>query len=146
MVLYGKACYKMDVLDVYKKLDDEGISVMDCKIPNIKGLSIQSGNKQGVFLNYDEIENADEEFCVVAHEYGHCVAGTFYSNNSDKSYISQCEYKADRKSVLLFLPIEKLNKAIAYGCQMSYEFADFLGMPEKFVVLAFKHYRDMGLI
>ena len=136
----------MAVLEIYKKLEDENIFVVDCEIPNIKGLSIQSGDKQGVFLNYEEIENSDEEFCVVAHEYGHCATGTFYSNDSDRSYVSQCEYRADRRSVLTFLPFEQLNKAIKQGCKMSYEFADFLNVPERFVILAFKHYRDIGLI
>lgn len=136
----------MNLVDVYKKIEDNDVQIFSFGISGIKGLTICTDGNYGVFINDKEIENSDEEFCVVAHEYGHCTTGTLYSVSSDKFYISQCEYRADRKAILTFLPTERLNNAIYYGCQTSYEFSEYLGLPEKFVVMAFKHYRGMGLI
>lgn len=136
----------MNVLEIYKKIDEENIIVMPCKVPDMKGIAIQAGGKQGIFLNYDEFENSDEEFCVVAHEYGHCVTGTFYGFDTDQTTKQKCEYKADRRAVSIFLPIEKFKEAIDYGCQMPYEFAEYLDLPEKFVIKAYEHYKAMGLL
>lgn len=136
----------MNVLEVYKKIEEENIVVMPCRVDGIKGVSIQSGNNQGIFLNYDEIEDSDDEFCVAAHEYGHCVTGTLYTNDTSEITKRKCEYRADRQSVIEFLPINKFKEAIKNGCQTPYEFAEYLGLPEKFVIKAYEHYKVMGLL
>lgn len=136
----------MNVLEVYKKIEEENIVVMPCKVPNVKGVAIQVDGKQGIFLNYDEFENSDEEFCVTTHEYGHCMTGSLYGFDADQTTKQKCEYKADRRAITAFLPIERLKEAINYGCQMSYEFAEYLGLPEKFVIKAYEHYKVMGLL
>lgn len=136
----------MNTLEVYKKIEDENIAIIPFKINGIKGASIQSSDNQGILLNYDEFEDADEEFCVVAHEYGHCVTGAFYTFNTDQTTKRKCEYKADRKTVITFLPAERFREAIEYGCQMPFEFAEYLDLPEKFVIMAYEHYKTMGLL
>ena len=136
----------MDVVEVYKKIEDENVQILSFGISGIKGLTICADGNCGVFINDKEINNSDEEFCVVAHEYGHCATGTLYRLNSDESYVSQCEYRADRKAVLTFLPIDRLNDAIECGCQTSYEFSEYLDLPEKFVIMAFNHYQTIGLL
>ena len=60
--------------------------------------------------------------------------------------ISRHEYRADRKSVLDFLPIEKIKEAIKSGCHTTYEFAEYLDVPEQFIIKAFEHYNAMNLI
>ena len=136
----------MKTLQVYKKIEEENIPVIDCNIGGIKGAIIKSGDKYGIFINHKELEDSDEEFMVLAHEWGHYASGTPHSFSSEKTFISQCEYRADRKSVLEFLPFDRIQNAIKSGCQTAYEFSEFLDLPERFVVMAFKHYRDIGLI
>lgn len=134
----------MKTLQVYKKIEESDIPVLDCKIEGLKGVIIKSDGKYGIFINNKEIENSDEEFMVLAHEWGHYVSGTLHHFNSDKSYISQCEYRADRKSIIEFLPVERIKDAIKNGCQTVYEFSEFLDLPEKFIIKAFNHYKAMG--
>lgn len=136
----------MKTLQVYKKIEESDIPVLDCKIEGLKGVIIKSDGKYGIFINNKEIENSDEEFMVLAHEYGHYASGTLYGLNTDRSYVSQCEYRADRKAVLTFLPFERVQDAIVNGCQTAYEISEFLDLPEKFIIKAFNHYRAMGLI
>lgn len=136
----------MDVADVYKKIEDSDVQIFSFGISGIKGLTICATGNYGLFINDKEIENSEEEFMVASHEYGHCMTGTTYAFDTDEIVKRKCEYKADRFAVFEFLPIEKFKEAINCGCQMPYEFAEYLDLPEKFVVMAFKHYSDMGLI
>ena len=136
----------MKTLQVYKKIDECGVLVFEGGIAGVKGLIIESGGNCGIFLNSKEIHNSDEEFMALAHEYGHYASGTLYRFNSNKSYVSQCEYRADRKAITEFLPIKKIREAIDNGCQTSYEFSEYLDLPEEFVVKAFAHYKSMGEI
>ena len=136
----------MRILQVYKKIEDENIPVLDSEVSGVKGMVIKSGDKYGVFINHKEIKNSDEEFMVLAHEWGHYASGTLHSLSSNKTHIRQCEYRADRKAILEFLPFERIQEAIKNGCQTAYEFSEFLDLPEQFVIKAFKHYKNMGLI
>ena len=136
----------MDIYNVYKKINDIGVKLFFYDIPQVKAATIEINNKYGIFLNYKEIEDADDEFLVLAHEYGHCASGATHKITSKFETISRHEYRADRKSIIDFLPIEKIQQAIRYGCQTKYEFATFLGVPEDFVIKAFKHYTAMNLI
>lgn len=136
----------LNINEVYKRISDAGIKLFSYNIPNTKAATIETGNKYGIFMNYNEIKDSDEEFCVAAHEYGHCKSGTTHKLNSDFDIIERHEYRADRQSILEFLPIEMIQKALNKGCIHTYEFAEYLGMPEDFVRLAFKHYKAMELI
>lgn len=136
----------LDISEVYKKISDAGIKLFSYNIPNAKAATIEAGNKYGIFINYNEIEDSDEEFCVAAHEFGHCKSGATHKLNSNFDIIERHEYRADRQSVLEFLPVEMIKNALDKGCIHTYEFAEYLGMPENFVRLAFKHYRAMELI
>ena len=136
----------MNIDKVYKKIQSNGIELMHFGLPNIKSVSVETGGKYGIFINHKEIENSDEEFCVLAHEYGHCMTGSTHPPYSPVDIISKHEYKADRKAVLDFLPIDKIKSAIKDGCRTIYEFSEYLDLPEQFVIKAFQHYIALELI
>ena len=136
----------MDIDKVYKKIQSNGIELIHFGLPNVKSVSIETDGIYGIFINYKEIENPDEEFMVVTHEYGHCMTGSTHPPYSPVDLVSRHEYKADRKAVLDFLPINKIKSAIKYGCRTIYEFSEYLDLPEQFVLKAFQHYNAMDLI
>lgn len=131
---------------VYKKIQDKGIEILHFGLPNIKSVSIEVDNKYGIFINHKEIENSDEEFIVATHEYGHCMTGSTHPPYCPLDIVSKHEYKADRKAVLDFFPIDKIKSAIKSGCRSAYEFSEYLDVPEQFVIQAFQHYTAMDLI
>ena len=137
---------ELNVLEVYKRLDENEIVMLSCKMENVKGITVEVNGKYGVAINYKELENSEDEFVVVSHEYGHCLTGTTYSFNTDEVIKRKCEYRADRRAILDFLPIERFKEAIKQGCQMAYEFAEYLDLPEKFVIQAYEHYKAMDLL
>ena len=67
---------KKEIDKVYKKIQENGIKIFPFGLSNIKSASIETNNKYGIFINYDEIKDSDEEFLVATHEYGHCMTGT----------------------------------------------------------------------
>lgn len=137
---------KIRIENVYKKIHDNDIKIFHRGISGVKSVSIEVNNKYGIFINHKEIADSDEEFCVAAHEYGHCMSGSTHPLYSPFDVISRHEYRADRKAILDFLPIETIKKAIDYGCRTPYEFSAYLDIPEAFIIKAFEHYNAMSLI
>lgn len=136
----------MEITEIYKKINDSNIKVFSYNIPQTKAATLEIEKTYGIFINYNEIEDSDDEFMVLAHEYGHCKSGATHKLNSKFELISRHEYRANRKSVLDFLPIELLKDAIKNGCKLPYEFAEYLNLPEKFIIMAIGHYQCMGQI
>ena len=136
----------MNIDNIYKKIQDNNIKIFHYGLPGIKSISVEADNNYGIFINHNEIETSDEEFIVLTHEYGHCMTGSTHPPYSPLDIIVRHEYRADRKAVLDFLPIDKLKEAVEYGCKTPYEFSDYLGVPEAFIVKAFEHYNAMNSI
>ena len=136
----------MNIDDVYEKIQENDIKILHFGLPNVKSVSVETENKYGIFINHDEIEDSDEEFLVITHEYGHCMTGSTHPPCSPLDIISKHEYRADRRAVLDFLPIDKIKSAIKDGCSSAYEFSEYLDVPEQFVIKAFRHYAAMDLI
>lgn len=136
----------MNLIDIRNKIEDNGINIFPFGISDVKAVTIEVDNRYGIFVNHNEISNTDEEFCVLAHEYGHCKSGTTHKLNSSFSLVCQHEYRADRQSIIDLLPVSKIREAVRKGCQTLYEIAEYVDMPESFVSKAIQHYTSMGLI
>ena len=136
----------MNIDEVYAKIQNNGIEVIHFGLPNIKSVSVEADSRYGIFINHNEIENSDEEFIVATHEYGHCMTGSTHPPYSPLDIISKHEYRADRRAILDFLPIDRIKSAIEDGCRYAYEFSEYLDLPEQFVIKAFQHYTAMDLI
>ena len=136
----------MDLNNIYKKIEENNIKVFPFGVNDIKAVTIEADGKYGVFVNKQEISDSDEEFCVLAHEYGHCISGSTHKPSSNLDIISRHEYRANRRAILEFLPVEKIKIAIQSGCQTLYEISKFVDMPEEFVFKAIQHYTCIGAI
>lgn len=136
----------MNMSKVYDIIQGNGINVFSFGLPNIKSVTVETDNRYGIFIHHKEIKDSDEEFIVATHEYGHCMTGSTHPLHSPLDIISKHEYRADRKAVLDFLPIDRIRSAIKDGCHSAYEFSEYLDVPEQFVIKAFQHYTAMDLI
>ena len=136
----------MNIDKVYEKIQDNGIEVFNFGLQNIKSVSVEADGRYGIFINHKEITDSNEEFIVTTHEYGHCTTGSTHPPYSPLDIVSKHEYRADRKAVLDFLPIDKIKSAIKDGCRSAYEFSEYLDVPEQFIIKAFQHYTAMDLI
>ena len=136
----------MSLDQVYEKIQNNNIEIFNFGLENIKSVSVEADGRYGIFINHKEIEDSNEEFIVATHEYGHCMTGSTHPPYSPLDIISKHEYRADRKAVLDFLPLDKIKSAIKNGCRSAYEFSEYLDVPEQFVIKAFQHYTAMDLI
>ena len=136
----------MGLNEVYKKIEDNNIKIFPFGVDGIKAVTIETDNRYGIFMNKKEIKDVKEEFCVLAHEYGHCASGSTHRLYSPLDLICRHEYKADRKAIIDFVPIDRIKDAIQCGCKTVYEFSDYLDLPEAFVSKALQHYTVMELI
>ena len=134
-----------NLVKVYSKIDNENIAVFNYKIPlDTKAVVIETDNRYGIFVDYKRIESFDEEFIIMSHEYGHCKSGATHKVGSNHDIIEKHEYRANRQSILAFLPFHKLKKVISEGYTQTYEIAEYLNLPEKFVIMAIRQYKCMG--
>jgi Zn-dependent peptidase ImmA (M78 family) len=131
---------------LYEKIHGEGIDIFSYNIPTTKAVVIEMNNKYGIFIDHTKIKDKEEEFCVLAHEYGHCTTGSTHKINSSLDTISRHEFRADKRAILEFCPLEKIKKAIQDGCKNKYEIAKYLQLPEQFIEKAIYHYKLMGKI
>ena len=136
----------MNIDNVYSKIQENDIKIFHYGLPGIKSVTVETNGKYGIFINHDGMTSLDEEFIVATHEYGHCMTGSTHPPHSPLDIIAKHEYKADRRAVLDFLPIENIKAAIQHGCRTVYEFSEYLDVPEQFVVKALQHYTAMDLI
>ena len=136
----------MNMEQVYTKIQNNNIKILPCNLKGIKSVSVEANNKYGIFINHNEIADSDEEFLIATHEYGHCVTGSTHPLYSPLDIVCKHEYRADRKAVLEFLPIDKIKSAIKDGCRTTYEFSVYLDIPESFIIKALQHYSAMDLV
>lgn len=136
----------MDINNLYKKINDSGIDVFHHNYNCIKAVTIEIDKNYAIFINENLMQDSDEEFCAMAHEYGHCKSGSTHKLHSKFDLICRHEYRANRRAVLDFLPFEQIKQAINCGCETIYEFSAYLDMPETFIKTALHHYNAMGLL
>lgn len=131
--LYDKINEKNIILINEDTEEDEAVTIKDevCKV-------------YGILFDKDRFEDNDEEFCVLAHEYGHCKSGATHKLYSPYQLIGQHENRANRAAVHEFLPYEKLINAINKGNREAWQLAEYLDMPEPFIVMAMDIYMIEG--
>lgn len=133
---------------LYEKIVEEGIRLFNTDTGEQKAITLNNdvADIYGIFFNYNMFDSSQEEFCVLAHEFGHCKTGATHKLCSPYQLVCQHERRADRAAVHEFLPFEKLQDAFEHGCTEAWEVAEYLDIPEKFVILAIDIYTCEGYI
>ncbi len=134
---------KLELLN--KKINKSRISKFYHRLPyGRKGVTIEYEKNYGIFIDKTQIEDIDEEFCITVHEYGHCASGATHKVCSKFDLIEKHEHKANRKSIIDFLPLRKLQKAFDADCREIWQIAEFFDLPYKFVEISINYYKETG--
>ncbi len=130
------------IYELYDKIEKENIILMETDAINGKAVTIKDENTKdyGVFYE-NNFSDTNEEFCVLAHEYGHCKSDSTHKMCGKFQLIEQHENRANRAAVHEFLPIEKLIDAFKREHFEYWELAEYLDMPEPFIIMAIEIYR-----
>ena len=131
----------MECLDnVYKRLIIDNIELIDYRILNTDAVTIQLDDTYGIFVDYHGFKTLGEEFVTLAHEYGHCISGATHKLCSPYDLIEQHENRANRAAVHEFLPCSEILNAIEQGYTEVWQIAEYLDIPDEFVILAIEIY------
>ncbi|MCQ2399285.1 MAG: ImmA/IrrE family metallo-endopeptidase, partial [Clostridia bacterium] len=76
----------------------------------------------------------------IAHEIGHCVTDSFYTQTDDKRKRYRCEKKADEWAITKIVPEETFVRALKEGCREPWEFAEEFGVTEDFAQKVMNYY------
>lgn len=136
----------MDVKQLYQTLQQSGIKFYDYKVGKPKAITIFLNDKYGIFIDTSEIKSRAEEYCMIAHEGGHCITGCTHAVCSSLDLIEKHEYVADKWATHRIIPINDLKSALKKGCTEIWEIADYFGVTEAFVRRALDIYKREGLL
>lgn len=136
----------MDVKQLYQTLQQNGIKFYDYKIGKLKAITICLNNQYGIFIDTSEIKSEAEEYCMIAHEGGHCVTGCTHTVSSPLDLIEKHEYKADKWAVHKILPVEDFKYALKQGHTEIWDLAECFGVTEDFIRRALDIYKREGLL
>lgn len=101
------------------------------------------GNCTAVF-DYSQIGNIPELNVCTAHEIGHCVTGSFYTEKS-LELRSRMEYRADKWAIKKLLPKTEIEEALKNGYVEVWQLAEHFEVTEEYVKKAFWIYFDISL-
>lgn len=127
--------------DVYKKIDDKNIELFTRRMKSCDAATIEANKAYGIIIDQTQLKGQNDEFMALAHEYGHCESGTTHKLYSDFQLIGQHENRANRTAVYEFLPVEKIKDAFKHKYFEYWEIAEYLDMPEPFIIMAIEIYR-----
>lgn len=127
--------------EIYKKIDAEEIELFGYNMASCNAATIEINDNYGIFIDENKLETKEDEFLALAHEYGHCKSGTTHKLYSPYQLIEQHENKANRAAVHEFLPIELIFDAFEHNYFAYWEIAEYLEMPEPFVIMAIEIYQ-----
>ena len=105
-------------------------------LPGYKGRIYK--NRVGIRRNIQTVEKA----CVLAEELGHYHTTTGNILDQSKVENRKQEYHARLWAYNKQIGLMGIVRAYQYGCQNSYEMADYLGVTEEFLADALKAYKS----
>ena len=125
------------IYELYDKIEKENIILMETDTISGKAVTIKDENTKDYGIFYENnFSDTNEEFCVLAHEYGHCKSGSTHKLYSKFQLIGQHENRANRAAIYEFLPVEKIKDAFKREYFEYWEIAEYLDLPESFIIMA----------
>lgn len=133
---------KMELLDLYKWAEQEGITVDCFALKSRESLSLMDGDGE-CFVAIDpmQLTSTRDEMVKLAHEVGHCTTGSFYNAYATCEIRQQKENRANKWAIGALIPKPEFEAAIAQGYTEPWELADYFGVTEPFVRMAMTWYR-----
>jgi hypothetical protein len=136
----------VNVKQLYQSLQQNGIKFYDYKIGMAKAITLEVNQRYGIFVDTSKIESKPEEYCIMAHEGGHCATGCTHKVSSPLDLVEKHEYKADKWAVHKILPIDDFKQALRHGHTEIWDLAEYFGVTEDFMHRAIYIYQCEELL
>mgnify|MGYP000927219771 CR=1 FL=1 len=127
------------------KIISNNVCINEIKTLDIKTVSIKTDDKKDIFIDKTKFINSKDLYVQLAHEFLHCEYDIFYNIDSSLQTRKRREYKIDKIMIQELVPIEKLKSLSKYELNQ-YELSEEFDVPEETIELAFKIYKNMGVL
>ena len=118
---------------MYDYAQDQRIDIDWVPIRHKLSISIPIYDTYAIAMNPWHIHSTSEEYCILAHELGHCMRHAFYNVDSPFDLMNRHENKADKWAIMHTLSADDLDQALAQGCDNICSLADHFGVTEPFM-------------
>lgn len=126
--------------ELYEFAEKQGVTVDCFSLHDTESLSVLYDGECYVAIDPMLLRSEGDEAVKLAHELGHCVCGAFYNRYTPLEVAGKCEKIANRWAIKRLIPEEVLSRAYREGYKESWEIAEYLSLPEKFVKMAMEFY------
>lgn len=131
----------MDLVSLYKVVNNEKIDIDNVKWTNSKARIFQIDSQYSIGIDYSKIDNSIEEKEIIAEELGHYYCNALYYINSDKITKDKCEYRAIKWAYSVLVPFHKLKEKISQGLDL-YDLADYFDVDCKYMIDCINFYTE----
>ncbi len=133
----------MRLEEVYKDAAAQGARIFAWDIGFADAATIEMGGQYGIFIDFRRCRTVADFGWRLAHEVSHCATGCTHRLSSPYDLIEKHEYKANRRQIETYLPLEKLRQAVALGYREPWQLAEYFGIPQEGVERALHYWQDI---
>lgn len=131
------------LLALYEDLQQVGNRFYTWDLGDRKAVTIEFGERYGIFMDFSNIHTTAEERMVVAHEGGHAVTGATHKVCSPFDLIEKHECRANRWAYKKLIHKDKLDEAVTLGYTEPWELAEYFNVSEPFLLNAIQYFQLM---
>ena len=99
----------MTIEELLEIADNKGVKIYDFPMRELRAVALVGG---AIAIDKSKLSGDTEYKCVVAHELGHQVTGSFYNIHTSVPVLELNERQANRYAAELLVPFSKLRHAI----------------------------------
>ena len=136
----------MELMALYRLAEQRKIPVDCFELRKRESLSLMDTDGScHIAINPLFLTDSVDEKMKLAHELGHCVTGSFYSQYATEDIRKKHENRADKWAIQRLVPKEELYAAVKAGYEDAWSLADYFGVTVDFIHKAFCFYMHGNL-
>jgi Zn-dependent peptidase ImmA (M78 family) len=139
----------LNVAALYDLADRENIAIDEFPMKHKVSLSLMD-NDGNCYIAIDtlQLDSAQSEKIILAHELGHCMTGSFYNKYAACDIRKRHENHADKWSFANLVPEKELREAVSAGFTEPWQLAEYFDVPCDYIVRAchWYKYHNMDII
>ena len=122
----------MTVNELYALSAVEGIEVHSVKCPKSKAIALNVDEQKFIGIDRSVLKSEYDERLVLAHELGHLLTDSYYSNSNNPIHIKRMEHRATKKAIEMLIPENELSRVLYEGITV-FEISEHFSIPEDMV-------------
>lgn len=132
----------IELSTIYQDAQEAQAQIFPYSIGFADAATIELDGQYGIFLDFDRFPTMADFFWALIHEVSHCATGCTHKVSSQYDLVAKHEYKANRRAIETYLPLDRLRAALRAGYTEPWQLAEYFGLPEEAIRLALHYWTD----